>query len=62
MCDSKGNRHDVLLENALYIPTYKQDIFSVLAATEKGASVSFQKDSAKVVAQNGTVFYVKKNG
>ena len=36
--DTKNNLHNVILENALYIPSFKQDIFSVQAATEKGVS------------------------
>jgi hypothetical protein len=42
------------LENALYIPSYQQDISSVQAATEKGATVKFCPD--------GTVFDICKNG
>ena len=37
-----------MLENALYVPSYKQDIFSVQAATCKGASVSFTQNSAEL--------------
>ena len=42
--DTTGNRVNVTLKNALYIPTYPQNIFSVQAATERGASVSFNPD------------------
>ena len=45
-----GKPREVRLENALYIPSYHQNIFSVQAATEKGATVSFSPTSAELVA------------
>ena len=41
--DVNGNSHYVKLENALYVPSYKQNIFSVQAATHNGASVNFSQ-------------------
>ena len=38
--DVNGNVQDVLLNNALYIPSYNQNIFSVPAAIDKGASIT----------------------
>ena len=38
--DINGKLKDVVLDNALYIPWYKQNIFSVSAAVAKGTSVS----------------------
>ena len=49
-----------MLENALYVPSYKQDIFSVQAATCKGASVSFTQNSAELRAPDGTTFDIEK--
>ena len=46
----------VLLKIALYVPSYKQDIFSVQAATENGVSVTFSPTSTVMTAPNGTVF------
>ena len=51
--DSDGNSHEAILENALYAPSFKQDIFSVQAATEKGASIRFMPDTAELVSPNG---------
>ncbi len=59
--DAKGQTRDVYLENALYIPSYKRDIFSVQAATLKGANVSFSKQSAELKSGD-TVFPIKKKG
>ena len=39
MNSSDGKCVNAELENALYIPSYPQDIFSVQAATEKGSTV-----------------------
>ena len=49
------------LKNALYIATYPQNIFSVQAATERGASVSFNPDSAELVYKDGTKFNIEKH-
>ena len=60
--DECGKVVDTTLENCLYIPSYPQDIFSVQAATEKGARVNFCPDSAELIANNGTKFDIQKNG
>src|SRR6218665_843497 len=57
-----GRSREVNLENALYIPSYQQDIFSVQAATENGAIVNFSPHSAELVAPNGTIFDIRKSG
>ena len=38
--DLDGVPHEVFLEDALYIPSYKQNIFSVQAAVNKGGAVN----------------------
>ena len=62
ICDVDGQMHKALLKNALYVPSYKQDIFSVHAAVSKGATVNFSPESAKLVSQNGTEFPIMKEG
>jgi len=59
---SDGKSREVSLENVLYIPSYQQNIFSVLAATEKGATVNFSQTSAELTAPNGTTFDIRKSG
>ena len=54
--------HMALLKNALYVPSYKQDIFSVHAAVSKGATVNFSPDNAKLVTPDGTEFKIKQAG
>ena len=59
--DSRGEFVDIVLTNALYVPTFPQTIFSVQAATDKGASVSFQPDSAQLLS-NVKEFNIEKHG
>jgi len=59
---SDGAPREVSLENVLYIPSYRQNIFSVLAAMEKGATVNFSPTSAELVAPNGTTFDIRNSG
>lgn len=47
--DTTGKYVNATLNNALNIPAYPQNIFSVQAATERGATVTFNPDSAKLV-------------
>ena len=60
--DVEGCQREVMLENALFIPSYKQDIFSVQAASCKGASVTFTPNTAVLKASNGTIFVIEKQG
>ena len=60
--DVNGNPQNVTLKKALYIPSYKQDIFSVQAAIGNGASVNFSPNYAKLKAPDGTVFDIEKRG
>ena len=41
--DLEGVPHQVFLEDALYIPSYKQNIFSVEAAVNKGGAVNLNQ-------------------
>ena len=62
MRTSDGKRVDAKLENALYVPSYSQDIFSVQAATEKGSTVVFRPESAELITPDGTKFDIEKRG
>ena len=57
-----GQLHEVKLENALYIPTYPQNIFSIQVATKKGAVIKFCQDSAELIACDGTTFQIEQHG
>ena len=45
-----------VLKDALFIPTYPEDIFSVRAATSNGAKVKFSQDRNELVYKDGTAF------
>ena len=60
--DINGKLRDVVLDNALYIPSYKQNIFSVSAAIAKGASVSLENERKYFKAPDGTMFGIEQKG
>jgi transposase InsO family protein len=60
--DVNGNSHNVVLENALYVPSFKQNIFSVQAAAENGASMLFTGNHSELQTHDGTIFDIKKHG
>ena len=60
--DVNGNARDVMLNSALYVPSYQQSIFSVHAAVERGASVSLGKDVKQLQCPDGTTFEIKQTG
>lgn len=59
--DKDGCRRNIVLHDALYVPSFSQNIFSVLAATSNGATVKFDKVSAELHS-NGTTFPIQKEG
>ena len=60
--DSTGKSCKILLTNALCIPSYKQNILSVHAMTEKGLKVVFTPETNNIIMPNGTVFNMRKVG
>ena len=61
LTSSDGVQHEIMLSDALYVPSYKQSIFSVRAAVKKGVSVNFcpYKCEMKVEA---TTFDIQERG
>ena len=62
LVDTRGVVQEALLEDALYVPSFRQDIFSVDRATARGASVEFRGDSGVLKTSCGTMFNVVKRG
>ena len=60
--DVNGNARHVMLNSALYVPSYQQSIFSVHAAVERGASVSLGTDVKQLQCPDGTTFEIKQTG
>ncbi|XP_031600343.2 kinesin-like protein KIF23 [Oreochromis aureus] len=54
--DSRGQFHKTTLKQALYIPSYPQDIFSVKAATSNRATVIFKQGKDTLRHKEGTKF------
>ena len=55
--NSKGNMCRCILINALYIPTFKQNIF-LQAATKKMVHLSFEYDNCRLIYPNGVAFNI----
>ena len=51
-----------ILKNALYIPTFKQNIFSVQVATKNGAHISFEHDNCQLIYPKGAAFNITQRG
>ncbi|XP_068228310.1 uncharacterized protein [Palaemon carinicauda] len=60
--DTNGIKQNVVLDNALYIPNFKQNIFSVQSAVSKGATVSFNPNHSELISPNGVSFEINKKG
>ena len=58
--DSTGHVRDTVLENALYVPSFQQNIFSVQSATKHGSSVEFKGEKGLLKCKGGTVFEIVK--
>ena len=48
------------LKNALYIPTFKQNIFSVQAPIKNGVDISFERDNYQLIYPNEAVWIFEK--
>ena len=62
LVDSQGVVQEALLKDALYVPSFKQSIFSVDRATAQGASVEFRNDSGVLKTSCGVMFNIVKRG
>ena len=60
--DVNGSPRDLVLNNALYVPSYKQDIFSVNAAVEEGGSISLDKQNKRFKSSDGATFNIEQVG
>ena len=50
------------LKNTLYIPTFKQNISSVQAATKNGVHISFELDNSQLAYPNRAVSNITQRG
>lgn len=59
--DVNGSLHDVILQNALHAPSYKQNILSVNSAVE-GGSTALDKNVRQFGSSDGTTFNIEQTG
>ena len=52
--------HNIILKNALCIPSNKQNIFSVQSAIKIGAKVNFSVDTCELKTYNGTALNINQ--
>ncbi|PIK39142.1 hypothetical protein BSL78_24019 [Apostichopus japonicus] len=62
LLSTEGKNVESMLEAALYIPSYPQDMFSVKAATNNGATVTFKQGCNILTHKDGTTFNIKEQG
>lgn len=60
--DVNGKQVKTVLKDALYMPSYPQDIFSVKAATSNGAELKFHQGHSELVHKDGTTFTIEEHG
>lgn len=60
--DDTGRHHRAQLRNALYMPSYPCDIFSVSRATDGGATVTFKRGNSRMVTKDGSRFDIHESG
>ena len=56
LVDSNGKQHDIIFENALHIPDFKESIFSVYRSVKNGHTVVFSPEESYVMSKGGTKF------
>ena len=62
LTSTTGKRCTIMLEDALYIPSYSQNILSVSKMTKKGVNVYFGPNYAELEAPNGVKFNIEQHG
>ena len=60
--DTKGQQHELMLHDALFVPSYQQNIFSVDRAIECGAKLEMSKGAANIKTSDGTSFNLDRRG
>ena len=61
LTSSDGVQHEIMLSDALYVPSYKQSICSVRAAVKKGVRVHLSPYKCEMKVE-GTTFYIQDRG
>ena len=56
LVDSNGEEHEILMNNVLYVPDFKENIFSVYKSIQNGHTVTFSPKGSTLTTKKGTVF------
>ena len=62
LLDTDGRQHRAQLQDALYMPTYPHDIFSVARGTNGGATVTFKKGDSHMITKSNHRFDFHESG
>ena len=62
LLDSAGRQHRAQLRDALYMPSYPHNIFSVARATNGGATIILKKGISRMVTKDGSRFDIHESG
>lgn len=62
LLDTDGRQHRAWLKDALYMPTYPHDIFSVARGTNGGATVTFKKGDSHMITKGNHRFDFHESG
>ncbi|KAK2917254.1 hypothetical protein Q8A73_004000 [Channa argus] len=54
LLDNAGKQHRAQLRDTLYVPSYPQDIFSVVKATNGGATITFKREDNHLITKDGS--------
>lgn len=60
--DNAGRQHRAQLRNALFMPSYPHDIFSVARAANGGATITFRKGDCTMITKDGSRFDIHEKG
>lgn len=62
LLDDAGKQHTAQLRDALYMPSYPHDIFSVARATNGGATIIFKRGDNHLITKNESRFDIHESG
>ena len=62
MTNTSADVCNIILDNALFIPSYSQNILSVSEVTKKGVRVIFSKNNAVLITPTGVKFKIEQKG
>lgn len=61
LLDAAGRQHTAQLRDALYMPSYPHNIFSVARATNGGATITFKKGDSRMITKDGSRFDIHES-